>query len=95
MRYQAVRWAHDLVDEPVMLFSEIDADGYEVRKVDEYRNGRLDLADAVTETGSTALGRGSGVAAGRDQSGPRVRRTFHHQRGVRGGVASGLEERAQ
>lgn len=39
-----------------MLFSEIDADGYEVRKVDEYRNGRLDLADAFTETGSTALG---------------------------------------
>lgn len=55
MRYQAVRWLHDLDDEPAVLYSEIDDDGWEVRKVEEYRSGRLDVADAVTHTGSTVL----------------------------------------
>lgn len=55
MRYQAVRWLHELDDEPILLYSEIDAEGNELRKVEEYRSGRLDLADAVTETGSTVL----------------------------------------
>lgn len=55
MRYQAVRWLHDLDNEPVVLYSEIDDDGWEVRKVEEYRRGRLDVADAVTPSGSTVL----------------------------------------
>ncbi len=55
MRYQAVRWLHDLDDQPVVLYSEIDDEGWEVRKVEEYRSGRLDVADAVTTTGSTVL----------------------------------------
>jgi hypothetical protein len=55
VRYQAVRWLHELDDEPVLLYSEIDAEGNEVRKVEEYRSGRLDVAAGVTETGSTVL----------------------------------------
>lgn len=55
MRYQLVRWLHDLDDEPVLLFSEIDSLGQERRKVDEYRNGRLDLAGPKIQTGSTRL----------------------------------------
>lgn len=55
MRYQLVRWLHDLDDEPVLLFSEIDSLGYERRKVDEYGNGRLDLAGPKIQTGSTHL----------------------------------------
>lgn len=55
MRYQAVRWLHELDDEPILLYSEIDAEGNEVRKVEEYRSGRLDVADDSTETGSTVL----------------------------------------
>jgi Domain of unknown function (DUF6881) len=56
MRYQRVIWHHDHEDEPVVLYAEIDDDGYERRKVDEYRDGRLDFADELHETGSTGLG---------------------------------------
>lgn len=38
-----------------MLYSEVADDGVEVRKVEVYRDGRMDLADAVTRTGSTRL----------------------------------------
>jgi hypothetical protein len=55
VRYQAVQWHHDLADEPIVLYSEIDDAGLEVRKVEEYRDGRLDVADRTTETGSTFL----------------------------------------
>lgn len=55
MKYLRVRWLHAFSDEPVVLYAEIDEDGYETRKVDEYRDGRLDVADERTETGSTRL----------------------------------------
>jgi uncharacterized protein DUF6881 len=45
MRYQRVVWHHGHPDEPVVLCSEIDDQGIEIRKVDEYRDGRLDYAD--------------------------------------------------
>ncbi|SKB10104.1 hypothetical protein SAMN06295964_3102 [Aeromicrobium choanae] len=56
MRHLQVRWSHGSTDHQVMLYSEIDNDGYEIRKVDEYANGRLDLAGEGIETGSTGLG---------------------------------------
>jgi hypothetical protein len=55
VRYLAVRWLHELDDEPIVLYSEIDDEGNEVRKVEEYRSGRLDVADEATETASTVL----------------------------------------
>lgn len=54
--YQKVIWQHDFVDEPVLLYSEMGDDGYETRKVDLYRDGRLDFAGEAASTGSTALG---------------------------------------
>jgi hypothetical protein len=53
MRYQRIVWASSLESEPVHLYAEIDSDGYEVRKVDEYRNGHLDRADRNGGSGST------------------------------------------
>lgn len=55
MRYQMVRWLHELESEPVVLYSEIDADRTGIRKVEEYRDGRLDSADRNYQTGSTVL----------------------------------------
>jgi hypothetical protein len=46
VRYQRVVWHHDHPDEPIVLYAEVDDDGWERRKVDEYRDGRLDRADA-------------------------------------------------
>jgi hypothetical protein len=56
MRYQRVLWRHNFRDEPSVLWSEIGDDGFETRKVDEYRDGRLDYADENTRSGTTLLG---------------------------------------
>ncbi|WP_203822933.1 DUF6881 domain-containing protein [Paractinoplanes ferrugineus] len=55
MRYWKVRWLHDLPDEPVELYSEIDEDDYERRKVEIYRDGHADYAGPTVATGSTML----------------------------------------
>jgi hypothetical protein len=39
----------------VVPWSEIDDDGRERRKVDEYRDGRIDHADGERSTGTTRL----------------------------------------
>jgi hypothetical protein len=55
VRYLRVHWNHRSAGYPVVLCSEIGEDRYEVRKVDEYADGRLDLAGRGIETGNTAL----------------------------------------
>jgi hypothetical protein len=54
-RYQKVLWHHELPDEPVVLYSEIES-GFEIRKVEVYRDGRHDFADGSRSTGTTVLG---------------------------------------
>ena len=54
IRYMRVTWHHDLDEEPVQLISEI-ANGVETRKVEIYRDGRMDLADELRSTGTTRL----------------------------------------
>jgi hypothetical protein len=56
VRYQRVTWHHDRGDEPLVLWSEIGDDEYERRRVDVYRDGRLDFADENASTGTTQLG---------------------------------------
>jgi hypothetical protein len=56
MRYQRVRWVHEFADEPVLLFAEIDDEGWEVRKVDQYADGTLHRAGGGEETERTVLG---------------------------------------
>ena len=55
MMYLKVRWLQDSPDYPTLLYSELDADLWEVRKVDVYADGRMDFADGTEETGSTGL----------------------------------------
>lgn len=55
MRYQRVRWYQGSREHPVLLYSEIDDDGWEVRRVDEYTSGHRDVASANIETGHTFL----------------------------------------
>ena len=54
-RYLKVTWHHDFPDEPSVLYSEIDA-GYEIRKVDVYRDGTHDFADGSRSIVTTRLG---------------------------------------
>jgi hypothetical protein len=59
MRYIKVLWHHDFPDEPVELYSELDDAGYEVRKVEIYRDGRSGFAEGGSSSGTTRLGEGS------------------------------------
>ena len=53
--YFVCRWLHDHPDEPVDLYSELDADRYELRKVYVFKDGRGEIAGPGIETGSTFL----------------------------------------
>lgn len=51
-----MKWIHDLPDTPELLYSELDSEQWEIRKVEVYPDGRMDFADHEERTGSTKLG---------------------------------------
>jgi hypothetical protein len=53
--YIRVRWLHSSPDDPVDLWSELDADREEVRKVEIWSGGRVGYA-TNEEVGGTRLG---------------------------------------
>lgn len=53
--FQRVQWLHDNPEDPVVLWAHV-VDGWEVRKVDEFADGRLAWADGEHESDSTGLG---------------------------------------
>lgn len=56
MKYIRVIWVHSLAQEPVTLFSELDEDRYEVRKLEIFRDGSVGRASEDASVGQTALG---------------------------------------
>jgi hypothetical protein len=55
MKYIRVKWKHTNPDEPVFLFSELDAGGVELRKLECFRNGFCDFATPNDSTGNAKL----------------------------------------
>ena len=55
MKYIRLKWNHDNADEPVWLFSEVDDEGHEVRKIECFKNGFCDFASAQAASGHTKL----------------------------------------
>ena len=55
MQYVKVRWSHDFPDEPVTYLSELGEDRYETRKVQIYRDGRMEWSDENHETATAGL----------------------------------------
>jgi hypothetical protein len=51
-----VVWHHNHRDEPVWLYSELDDERHEVRKVEVYRDGRRAFADQSRSVGGSILG---------------------------------------
>lgn len=49
MKYFAVRWVHSASEYPVLRLGEFDGAGWEQRKIDVYRDGRVGFADAHEE----------------------------------------------
>jgi hypothetical protein len=56
MKYIRVGWKHGHPDEPVVLYSELDDNRFEVRKVEVFRNGECGFASAETASRGTKLG---------------------------------------
>jgi hypothetical protein len=57
MNYIRVKWIHANPDDPIWLFSEIDEDRWEVRKVEIFKNGRTGFANHEESVGGTFLGK--------------------------------------
>jgi hypothetical protein len=55
MKYIRLKWNHTNPDEPVWIFSELDSDGKEVRKIECFRNGFCDVATATSSSGTASL----------------------------------------
>lgn len=55
-RYLHVQWQHDVDDDPVSLWSELDDTGMETRKVEVFRDGRRRRAPPTTNDTGTRLG---------------------------------------
>lgn len=54
--YIHVRWLHSYPDDPIDLWSELDAEREEVRKVEIWFGGRVDYASDAEGVGGTRLG---------------------------------------
>lgn len=55
MEYIKVLWKHSLVDEPCCLYSELDGDRWETRKVETYADGTNGYASHDEACGGTKL----------------------------------------
>ncbi len=53
--YFAARWHHEDDQDPVLLFEELDDQRYEMRKVHEFRDGRLERTDRIALELKTSL----------------------------------------
>ncbi len=56
MRYIKCEWLHEHPEEPVLLYSELNDDRYEVRKVERYVDGRTGFSSPAAESLGTLLG---------------------------------------
>ena len=56
MKYIFVKWKHDDPRDPVSIYSEIDAEQWEHRKVEVFRCGQRGFADQNEEVGGSRLG---------------------------------------
>lgn len=55
MTYLKVIWIHSFEDEPTELYSELDKNGWEVRKIEVYRDGSFGIATKEKSFGGTEL----------------------------------------
>ena len=56
MRYIDVKWLHDNEEYPIRLVSEIGPDGYEIRKLEFFKDGRSGIASEFNASHGVKLG---------------------------------------
>jgi hypothetical protein len=54
--YLKVEWKHYFSDEPVLLYSELDGERWELRKVEIFPDGTVGYAGPDVSVGGTELG---------------------------------------
>jgi hypothetical protein len=55
MNYIRVKWLHSFEDEPVFMYSELDDERWEIRKVEIFADGRRGFASAFESAGGSGL----------------------------------------
>jgi len=55
MTYLKVKWIHAYDDQPVLIYSELDDERWELRKVEIFPDGRMLYADPQVEFEETGL----------------------------------------
>lgn len=54
--YERLEWMHDREDQPRFIYSELDDERYETRKIEVYKDGqRVKVSEDHPECGSTGL----------------------------------------
>jgi len=56
MNYIKVKWVHNFADEPIWLYGELDAERWEVRKVEIFPDGSYGYASKSNAVRDTQLG---------------------------------------
>lgn len=56
MRYFQVDWLHENNEYPISIFAEIDDKGWEIRKIEVFRDGHKGFAEHLEDEGETMLG---------------------------------------
>ncbi|MEL6718922.1 MAG: hypothetical protein AAFO82_22640 [Bacteroidota bacterium] len=56
MEYIKIKWEHSYECEPTLIYSELDSDRYEIRKIEIYPNGDIGYASEYINTKETSLG---------------------------------------
>ncbi|MBV9180528.1 MAG: hypothetical protein JO356_04390 [Acidobacteria bacterium] len=56
MTYIKCKWNHTHPDDPILLYSELDDERRESRKIEIFRDGKKGFADSDTEFGGSSLG---------------------------------------
>jgi len=56
MSFIRVHWKHSIPSEPVLLYSELDKNRFEIRKLEIWADGHCGYADSNEEFGDTRLG---------------------------------------
>jgi hypothetical protein len=56
MQYMKVMWKHNNSDEPIALYSELDDNRWEIRKVEVFPVGSFGYASATSSSRSTRSG---------------------------------------
>ncbi|MBO2945983.1 hypothetical protein JJQ72_18545 [Paenibacillus sp. F411] len=55
MQFLKIEWIHEIADEPYIIYAELDDVGYENRKIEIYKNGRIGYATQSSEFGGSIL----------------------------------------